>query len=121
MPCSQMISMNCRPPRATAFSSAAALPAQNAWMRNSPRWNIGCGTRVSTRQNAASSARPPTSPETTHGFVQPSAWPPYGWMPYVIAASSTVRPSANVALPHQSTRTAVPAPRGRAGSCGSVR
>ncbi len=76
MPCSQMISMNCSPPRAIAASSVAALPAANALIRNSFRSNIGSATRSSTRQNTHSSATPPIRPDSTSGLVQPIACPP---------------------------------------------
>ncbi len=76
MPCSQMMSMNCRPPRDSALISVAMLPDVNARIRNSSRRNMGCATRVSTTQNTDSTSAPPMSPASTHGLVQPSAWPP---------------------------------------------
>ena len=81
MPWSQMISMNCSPPRATEASSVAALPAANARIRSSFRSNIGASTRCSMKQNAVSSTTPPIRPVSTTGLVQPIEWPPYGWMP----------------------------------------
>ena len=81
MPCNQMISMNCRPPRAIEPSRLAALPLLKAAIRNRLRGNIGSATRASIRQKAASTATPPIRPASTHGLVHPMVWPPYGWMP----------------------------------------
>src|SRR6266542_1996308 len=103
MPCSQMISMNCSPPRPIAASSPAALPAANARLRNRSRWNIGSALRRSTTQKATSVSTPPTTPASTHGLVQPVDCPPYGWIPYVIPASNADRPTAKVRLPGQSS------------------
>src|SRR6185369_5743900 len=99
-----MISMNCRPPRAIEASRLAALPPVKIGLRNSRNGNIGSATRTSTATNPARMATPPISPASTHGLVQPMLCPPYGWMPYVMAASTAVRPIAKVALPHQSMR-----------------
>ena len=68
-----MISMNWRPPRATAAISPAALPAANAGIRNRPSWNIGSATRRSIRTNATNSTAPPTIEPITDGLVQPIA------------------------------------------------
>ena len=76
MPCSQMISMNWRPPRAIDASSEAAFPAAKARLRNSPRWNIGCGTRVSTIAKTTRSTTPEISPVSTLGLSQPMVWLP---------------------------------------------
>ena len=76
MPCSQMISMNWRPPRAMEASSVAALPAANARIRISRRSNMGLLTRSSMKQNAISSATPPIRPVSTSGLVQPITCPP---------------------------------------------
>jgi hypothetical protein len=81
MPCNQMISMNCMPPREVAASTLARLPAANGRIRNRCIENIGSGTRVSMITKATRSATPPTSPTTTQGLVQPVAWSPYGWIP----------------------------------------
>src|SRR6185437_9799089 len=105
MPCSQMINMNCMPPRAIEDSSVAMLPVANARILNRPSENIGFRTRDSMSTNSPSSANPPSSPVSTNGLVQPSVCPPYGWIPYVIAASTAVSPTANVRLPHQSMLT----------------
>ena len=75
MPCSQMISMNCWPPRAMAMSRPAMLPAVNALIRNKPSSNIGSAILLSMMQNTTSSATPPTSRPITVGLVQPMAWP----------------------------------------------
>ena len=48
IPCNQMIRMNIRPPRAREERRVARLPAAKARMRNSPMWNIGAATLVST-------------------------------------------------------------------------
>ena len=71
IPCSQMMRMNCRPPRPIADRSAAMLPAANARMRKRSRWNIGSSTRVSITQNTTSSAMPPSSIDRTNGDVHP--------------------------------------------------
>ena len=76
MPCSQMMSMNCSPPRAMAAMNPAALPAAKARMRNRPSWNIGSATRLSMTTNAISNRTPPMRPPRTHGLVQPIVWPP---------------------------------------------
>ena len=76
MPCSQMISMNCRPPRAMEASSVARLPIANGRILSSRRSNMGLSTRSSMKQNATSSARPPNRPISTVGLVQPIACPP---------------------------------------------
>ena len=76
MPCSQMISMNIRPPRPSEASSVAIVPALNARMRNSERLNIGSSLRSSITTKAASSRRPPPISPSTSGFVQPIECPP---------------------------------------------
>ena len=48
MPCSQMISMNCMPPRPSASIMFAMLPKANARMLNSDSRNSGSATFVST-------------------------------------------------------------------------
>ncbi len=48
MPCSQMISMNCSPPRATAELRLARLPKAKGAMRNSRKSSIGRAARRST-------------------------------------------------------------------------
>src|SRR5215475_11345372 len=110
MPCSQMISMNCNPPRPIEASRPARLAPAKVGFLNSPMRNIGSATFVSTTQNTTSSATPPMRPASTQGFVQPVEWPPYGWIPYVMPASNADRPTANVTLPHQSMRPALRVP-----------
>ena len=73
MPCSQMISMNCMPPRATEASAAEMLPAAKARIRNRPRLNMGSATRVSITAKAASNAHPAASSAMTSGLPQPIA------------------------------------------------
>src|ERR1700683_134188 len=65
MPCSQMMSMNCTPPRPSAMSRLATLPAANARMRNSDSRNSGSGTLVSTQ------------PEGGRGPAAPGVGPPH--------------------------------------------
>ena len=67
----------------------AAFPAANARILNRLSRNIGSGILVSMIPKAISSPTPPASPAITQGLPQPVALVPYGWMPYVIAASST--------------------------------
>ena len=76
MPCSQMISMNCRPPRPTAITKLARLPIANARIRNIDSLNSGSATRVSTKQNTISRASPPNIRPSTSGLVQPMGCPP---------------------------------------------
>ena len=76
MPCNQMMSMNCNPPRAIDASKPARLPALNALIRNRPIANIGWSIRVSTTVNATNSAPPPMSPASTQGLSQPMSLPP---------------------------------------------
>ena len=76
MPCSQMISMNCMPPRPSASMKLARLPAAKARMRNSDSRNSGSATLVSTTPNTTSSAIPPKMAVSTHGLVQPIGCPP---------------------------------------------
>jgi hypothetical protein len=71
-----MISMNWRPPRAIAVSSAAMFPAAKARTRKSESRNMGSATRASATQKSTSSATPPARPASTSGFVQPVALPP---------------------------------------------
>ena len=58
MPCSQMISMNISPPRATAERNVESVPNVNARMRNSGSRNIGSATRRSIAANATRHASP---------------------------------------------------------------
>jgi hypothetical protein len=101
-----MISMNCRPPRPIDASRPARFAPANVAFLNRPMRNIGSSTFVSTMQNTISSTTPPMRPASTHGLAQPVEWCPYGWIPYVMPASNTDKPTANVMLPHQSIRPA---------------
>ena len=76
MPCSQMISMNISPPRATAERNVESVPNVNARIRNSGRRNIGSSTRHSISAKATSETTPAPSRAITLGLVQPVAWPP---------------------------------------------
>ncbi len=71
MPCSQMISMNCSPPWASAAARVAALPALKARIRNRLNRTIGSATRVSISTNATSRATPTPRMVSTTGFCQP--------------------------------------------------
>ena len=81
MPCSQMISMNCIPPRPSASMRLATLPKANARIRNNDSRNSGSATFVSTTAKITSSATPPKMAASTDGLVQPIGWPPYGSSP----------------------------------------
>ena len=77
MPCSQMISMNIRPPRATAERKLESVPNVNARIRNSGSRNIGSGDPAldhgegdQQRDAGAEQRRSPA------GSPSPSAWPP---------------------------------------------
>ena len=76
MPCSQMISMNISPPRATAERNVESVPNVKARMRNRGRRNIGSATRRSTAANATRNAAPAPSSASTRGLLQPVAWLP---------------------------------------------
>ncbi len=110
MPCSQMMSMNCNPPRPTEDIRPARLPSPNDAERNSLMSTIGSATRNSMKQNATSSSSPAVIAPSTHGLVQPVVAPPYGWMPYVMPVSSAVSPTANVSVPAQSSCPGVRTP-----------
>ncbi len=71
MPCSQMISMNCRPPRPTEDISPARLPMPNDAERNSRMSTIGWATRSSMKQNATSSTSP-NRDRAEHQGLRPS-------------------------------------------------
>ena len=81
MPCSQMMRMNCNPPRAMADVKLTMLPAVKALILNSFMSIIGSVTRFSIMTKATSSATPRTTPESTIGLDQPMLWPPYGCSP----------------------------------------
>ena len=76
MPCSQMISMNCRPPRARELRKPLRLPAANMRILNSSRWKSGSDTRVSIQRKAASSRVPIARAAITQGLPQPMALVP---------------------------------------------
>ena len=71
MPCSQMISMNMRPPLARAARKVDSVPKVKARIRNSDRRNIGSGARRSIITNATRHARPPASSRMTRGLPHP--------------------------------------------------
>ena len=71
-----MISMNMSPPRLSEARKLATLPAVKARIRNSDRWNIGCGTFVSMIPNATRIAMPPKISAMTMGLVHPMVCPP---------------------------------------------
>ena len=81
MPCSQMISMNCMPPRLSAIARFAMLPAANGRILNSDMRKSGSATFVSTMTKTTSSTTPPIIAVSTHGLVQPIGCPPYGSRP----------------------------------------
>ena len=76
MPCSQMISMNCMPPRPSASIRLATLPQAKARILNSEIRNSGSATFVSTKPKITSRATPPKMAASTDGFVQPIGCPP---------------------------------------------
>ena len=71
-----MISMNIRPPRATADRNVDSVPNVNARIRNSGSWNIGLATRRSISTNATSRTAPEPSSAITRGLPHPVGWPP---------------------------------------------
>ena len=76
MPCSQMISMNIRPPRPSADRNVETVPKVNARILNRLSRNIGWATRVSMSTKAASRAAPAARRAMTRGLPQPMACPP---------------------------------------------
>ncbi len=76
MPCSQMISMNIRPPRLSAARKLANTPALKARILKSWSRNMGSATLVSITQNAAMKASPVPIDASTNGFVHPIEWWP---------------------------------------------
>ena len=81
MPCSQMISTNCRPPGDIDASRFTMFPAAKARIRNSFISTIGSVTRLSTITNTTSSSTPNAIPPSTIGLAQPIVLPPYGCRP----------------------------------------
>ena len=71
MPCSQMMSMNWRPPRPIEDISPARLPMPNEADRNSLMSTIGESMCSSMKQNATSDSSPKAIDPNTHGLVQP--------------------------------------------------
>ena len=78
MPCSQITSINCNPPRAIDDANTAKMPAAKPRMRSNCRSSIGSAARRSIGTKATSSAIPPNNVSSVAGFVQPIARPPYG-------------------------------------------
>ena len=73
MPCSQMISMNIRPPRATADRKVESVPKVKARMRNSGSLNIGSATRFSIEKKAAMQTAAAPSRTITRRLPHPVA------------------------------------------------
>ena len=71
MPCSQMIRMNCSPPRPSDAVRFATLPQVNDRILNSESRNSGLSTLVSMITNATSTATPPIRQLSTIGLAQP--------------------------------------------------
>ena len=76
MPCSQMISMNIRPPRATAARKVDSVPKVKARMRKSGSRNIGSLTRRSIITKATIEQTARASRPSTRGLPQPVGEPP---------------------------------------------
>ena len=76
MPCSQMMSTNCRPPRATATANAAMLPAVKARIRKRLSWNSGSATLRLDHHERAQQGGAADEEASTTGLVQPRAWWP---------------------------------------------
>ena len=70
------MSMNMRPPRATAARKLDRTPALKARIRNSRRRNMGLALARSIKPKATSNAAPTPSSPSTVGLVQPMVWPP---------------------------------------------
>ena len=71
MPCSHMMSMNCRPPLAIDESSTARLPAAKARILKSRSSNIGSVTCSSMYAKSARTMAPPPIIPSTKGLPQP--------------------------------------------------
>ncbi len=71
-----MISMNIRPPRATAARKVESVPKVKARMRNRGSRNIGSATRRSIAAKATSEATEPARRTSTRGLPQPVGEPP---------------------------------------------
>ena len=76
-----MISMNIRPPRATAERNVDSVPNVNARILNSGRRNIGSSTRRSTTAKITSESTPQPIRRSTRGLPHPVAELPYGRIP----------------------------------------
>ena len=76
MPCSQMISMNIRPPRPSAPRKLAKTPAEKARILKSWSRNMGSSVCTSMTQKRIRKATPAASSASTVGLVQPMDEPP---------------------------------------------
>jgi hypothetical protein len=110
MPWSQMIKMNCSPPRASDRHKVAKFPIAKPRELNNVKSNIGSVTRRSMTAKATRTTSPPMRHERTKGLVQPIAWPPYGCRPHTMPVNSPMRPMAKVKFPIQSMLAGVRAP-----------
>ena len=71
MPCSQMMSMNIRPPRPSAPRKLAKTPAVKARILKSWSRNMGSSVCTSMKQNRIRKATPAPISASTTGLVQP--------------------------------------------------
>ena len=71
MPCSQMMSMNMRPPRPSAPRKLAKTPAEKARILKSCSRNMGSSVWSSMKQKSTRKATPTPSSVSTVGLVQP--------------------------------------------------
>ena len=76
MPCSQMISMNINPPRATAERNVESVPNVKARIRNSGNRNIGSSTRHSISANATKETTPENFNDKLAEFARKNAVDP---------------------------------------------
>ena len=92
IPCSQMISMNISPPRATADRNVESVPNVNARIRNSGRRNIGSRARRSIDAEGDEQGDSGADEPSTRGLIQPVGVPRQGRMPYVTATMRQISP-----------------------------
>ena len=102
IPCSQMMSMNIRPPRPIADKNVARVPKVKALIFSSDSRNIGSATCVSMMMKATSKPTPAASIEITGVLVHPIGCPFAGWIPHVIPIMIRINPAAKVRFPAQS-------------------
>jgi len=80
--CSQMISVNCMPPRPSGIASPATLPAAKARPEQAER-DLRCADPAFDRGERDEQQRPCDDQTTTSELIQPIVCPPYGYRAWV--------------------------------------